>query len=125
MENSQKYEQGFIIDPLVLPPTARVSEVKAVKEKHGYSGIPITETGKMGAKLIGLVTHRDFDFLSENQWTLPVSEVNLRPVVLEGGRRARKVPGQISGISLFVKSSFDSFFVKIFFLVPFLFNLGK
>ena len=71
----QKYEQGFILDPFVLPPNAKVGDVFEVKDKYGFSGIPITETGKLGARLIGLVTIRDVDFLSEDQWDLPVSEV--------------------------------------------------
>ena len=38
----KKYENGFITDPLCLKPEDTVAEVLDIKEKHGYSGIPIT-----------------------------------------------------------------------------------
>lgn len=38
----KKFENGFITDPVVLAPTATVSEVKQIKEISGFSGIPIT-----------------------------------------------------------------------------------
>jgi len=33
-------------------------------EEHGFSGFPVTETGKMGGKLLGIVTRRDMDFVA-------------------------------------------------------------
>jgi IMP dehydrogenase len=71
----KKFEQGFILDPVVMSPTALVADVIASKKNHGFSGIPITETGQMGAKLVGLVTQRDVDFLLKDERTIQISEV--------------------------------------------------
>ncbi|KAI8877146.1 inosine-5'-monophosphate dehydrogenase [Backusella circina FSU 941] len=56
------FENGFITDPIVLAPTNTVADVKASKEKYGFCGIPITETGKLNGKLLGIVTDRDIQF---------------------------------------------------------------
>jgi len=60
----KKYENGFITDPVCLKPDDTVAEVLEIKELYGYSGIPITDTGKLGGKLLGIVTARDVQFRS-------------------------------------------------------------
>ncbi|KAF8472056.1 IMP dehydrogenase/GMP reductase [Kalaharituber pfeilii] len=69
----KKYENGFILDPVVMSPQHTVRDVKAVKAKQGFAGIPITVDGKMSSKLIGIVTMRDIQFLKDDN--LPLSKV--------------------------------------------------
>jgi IMP dehydrogenase len=75
----KKYKNGFITDPICLSPKHTVADVDNIKRQYGYSGIPITESGTLGSKLVGIVTGRDIDFV-EDRSTL-VSDVMTTNVV--------------------------------------------
>lgn len=69
----KRFENGFITDPICMPPTARLRDVLEVRERMGFSSIPITEDGKLGSRLLGLVTNRDVEL--ERDIDQPVSAV--------------------------------------------------
>lgn len=69
----KRFENGFITEPIVLGPRQKIENVDEIRRRHGFSGIPITDTGDLGGKLIGIVTSRDIDF--ERDRGRPLSEV--------------------------------------------------
>jgi len=50
-----------------------------LKEKWGFGGFPVTENGKLGSKLLGIVTNRDIQF--ESDLDQPVSAVMVTDLV--------------------------------------------
>ncbi|KAJ2985890.1 hypothetical protein NUW58_g5293 [Xylaria curta] len=58
----KRYENGFINDPIVISQDTTVEEARALKEKWGFGGFPVTASGKLGSKLLGIVTNRDLQF---------------------------------------------------------------
>lgn len=62
----RRFENGFILDPLVLSPEHTIADVHLIKRQHGFSGIPITEDGTIKTRLVGMVTNRDIDFETDH-----------------------------------------------------------
>jgi IMP dehydrogenase len=58
----KRFENGFINDPIVLSPGNTLADIDAIKTKYGFSGIPVTENGRLNSLLLGIVTNRDIDF---------------------------------------------------------------
>jgi len=59
-----------------MSPHDVVADVLASKKNCGFSGIPITENGRIGSKLVGLVTQRDVDFLLKDERSTPIGDVS-------------------------------------------------
>jgi IMP dehydrogenase len=59
----KKYESGFITDPLCITPTMTLLALDGLRRQCGFTGFPVTEDGRIGSKLLGLVSKRDTDFV--------------------------------------------------------------
>ncbi len=95
VRRTKRFENGFIMDPVVLSPKDRIADVDRIKDEHGFSGIPITENGRVGGRLVGIVSQRDIDF--EPDRSRPLHEVMTTELVtapfgitLEEGNRILK-----------------------------------
>jgi IMP dehydrogenase len=78
VQKVKRYENGFITDPMTLTPQHTIADVDFIKNRYGFSGVPVTENGKMGGKLLGIVTNRDVDFIQDrNQPLSGVMTTNL------------------------------------------------
>lgn len=79
VQKVKRFENGFIMDPVVIGRNTTVGEVKALKEKWGFGGFPVTENGKLGSKLVGIVTNRDIQF--EDDTARLVSDVMVTDLI--------------------------------------------
>lgn len=95
VRRTKKFENGFITDPVCCAPDDLIADVDRIKEEYGFSGVPITEDGEVGSKLLGMVTRTDIDF--EPDRSRPLREVMTTDLVtaaegitLEEGNRILK-----------------------------------
>ena len=65
----KRFESGVVSDPVTVSPDMSIAEVLAVKEKHGFSGLPVAENGRV----VGIVTNRDLRF--ETRRRIPIREI--------------------------------------------------
>ena len=70
VDKVKRSEAGMIVEPVTLPPTALVSDAKALMERYHISGVPITDDDGI---LVGILTNRDLRF--EEGAGRPVSEL--------------------------------------------------
>lgn len=55
----RRWEAGFITDPVVVSSSTPVAELEQKALEHGFDGFPVTDTGDLKGRLIGMVTERD------------------------------------------------------------------
>jgi len=78
----KKFEAGMVSDPITISPDATLAEAMAVKELHGFSGIPVVEDGT--ARVLGIITNRDVRFAQDP--SQKVGELMTKDVVtVKGG----------------------------------------
>ncbi len=66
----KRFNNGFIQDPIIMSPIHSVQDVLDNINKFNYTGYPITETGYLNSKLIGMVSRRDIDFVEDKNTLL-------------------------------------------------------
>jgi len=61
----KKFKNGFILDPVCLSPDSTLENIKELTAKLKFSSFPVTETGQMGGKLLGIISGRDSAFIED------------------------------------------------------------
>ncbi|MBX7057028.1 MAG: IMP dehydrogenase [Leptospirales bacterium] len=79
VERVKRFKNGFITDPITLGPENSIADLYRVKERFGFSGIPITEDGTRNSRLIGIVTNRDIDLESDE--SIKLGQVMTRELI--------------------------------------------
>ncbi len=69
VDKVKRSESGMIVDPITMPPDAKISEALEVMKKYRISGVPIPKN----KKLVGILTNRDLRF--ETRTDIPISKV--------------------------------------------------
>ena len=72
----KSYESGVVMNPVTIAPTATLAELRKLKSRLGYSGIPVVEPG---GRLVGIITNRDTRFADRPQQ--PVRELMTEALV--------------------------------------------
>jgi IMP dehydrogenase len=73
VDKVKRSESGMIVDPITMSPERPVRDALALMTKYRISGVPITQKGPNGEKLVGILTNRDLRF--ETRTDLPISAV--------------------------------------------------
>ena len=66
----KRFESGLVLDPVMISPDTTIGEMRALKNKHGFSGLPVVDEEE---KLVGIITNRDIRFVSDD--SILVSEM--------------------------------------------------
>jgi IMP dehydrogenase len=72
VDKVKRSESGMIVDPVTVPPDARVADALELMSRFRISGVPVT----VGTRLVGILTNRDLRF--ETRTELPVCELMTR-----------------------------------------------
>lgn len=78
VKTAKNHTPGFVVHPVCMAPTSTVAELYDLKERKGFTSVCVTDTGKVGGKLLGIVTTRDWDFVADLH--TPLGEVMTKDV---------------------------------------------
>ncbi|MHC4779314.1 MAG: IMP dehydrogenase, partial [Planctomycetota bacterium] len=77
VQKVKRSANGVILDPVTLPPEAKLGDAREIMRKYNISGIPVATDGH----LKGILTHRDLRF--EEDLQRPISDVMTRPPLVK------------------------------------------
>ena len=59
----KRFESGLVLDPVMISHDTTIGEMRALKDKHGFSGLPVVDEEE---NLVGIITNRDIRFVSDD-----------------------------------------------------------
>ena len=58
----KRFEAGMVIDPVTTTPDTSIGDLRNLKGKYGFSGLPVIDDGR----LVGIITNRDIRFVEDD-----------------------------------------------------------
>jgi IMP dehydrogenase len=99
------FENGFITEPAVLSPSATIEDLDLLRQQRKISGVPVTVDGRMGSRLVGLISNRDTDFLKDRAVSIadlmtPLDKLvtGKYPISIADANKILKVGGVVSAV---------------------------
>jgi len=89
----KKYESGVVMNPVTIAPTATLRELRELKERTRFSGIPVVDKN---GRIVGIITNRDTRFAEDanetvaNMMTRDVVTVKIETPIEEARRLLHK-----------------------------------
>ena len=72
IDRVKRSENGVIVNPFFLSPEHLVADANAIMARYKISGVPIVDEQ---GKLVGIITNRDLRFMTEQDFSQPISAV--------------------------------------------------
>ncbi len=63
----KKFESGVVMNPVTIAPDASLGELRALKARTGFSGIPVVDAA---GRVVGIITNRDTRFIIDDNATI-------------------------------------------------------
>lgn len=63
----KKFESGVVMNPVTISPRATLGQLRELKSRTGFSGIPVVEDS---GKVVGIITNRDTRFVEDETETV-------------------------------------------------------
>lgn len=76
VQRVKRYSNGFVSDPKLLRPDQTVAEMLQFQSKCDFTSFPVTENGLSGSKLVGMVSRRDIEFVTDPENTTIADVMN-------------------------------------------------
>ena len=71
VEKVKRSQSGMIVEPITLPPDAKLRDAETIMGTYHISGVPITDPS---GHLLGMLTNRDIRFVEPADYDRPVTE---------------------------------------------------
>jgi len=70
VKRAKNHTPGFVVEPAVMKKDRTALDLIDMKERKGYGSVCVTDTGEVGGRLLGVVSSRDYDFVTDAMTTL-------------------------------------------------------